>query len=618
MPSRLPPGLYDSIVTRAVAEALEGAQPSQREHLDAASAHERLARHFAEELARALATLRSRDHGGDKQIAIVNELLALLRAKTAAAGIEGADVIDPAELLLAVYDPPAPPPRPSVPLATSTLLTNAKDEPRLGAELAAEIASADSVDMLVSFIKWHGWRRLKEPFERFANAGRRLRVLTTTYMGATDRAALDAIARLPGAEVRVSLDVRRTRLHAKAWLFQRATGFSSVYVGSANISSAALSEGLEWNLKASEADASHIVRKFRGAFDSLWEDGEFERYHPDDAEAVARLSASLAEERGGGLRLVGRFFDLRPYDFQRAILDRLTVERDEHGRHRNLVVAATGTGKTMVAAFDYARQVVGGTRPRLLFVAHRKELLEQARFTFRNVLRDETFGELLAEGAKPTSYDHLFATIQSLDGRAEIAALDPRFWQFVVIDEFHHAAAPSYRALLDRLQPGILLGLTATPERTDQLDVLGWFDHRIAADIRLWHALEKQLLTPFEYYGIADGVSLEQVKWRRGGYDTSDLDNLYTGNDRRSALIVAKLRDLVGEAARVKGLGFCVSVAHAEYMARVFSASGIPSLAVHGSTPATIRLDAPRRLQAGEVSFLFTCDLYTRASTFLS
>lgn len=611
MPTRLPSGLYDSIVTRALSEALaELGQPNQREHLDAASAHERLARHYGDELARVLGVLRGKEHGAEKQVALVNALLAVLREKASGAGAEGAEVLVPAELLLAVHDPPAPPPRPSLPLAISTLLTHAKDEPRLGAELAAEVASADSVDMLVSFIKWHGWRRLKEPFERFAIAGRRLRVLTTTYMGATDREALDAIARLPGAEVRVSFDVRRTRLHAKAWLFQRATGFSSVYVGSANLSSAALSDGLEWNLKASEADASHIVRKFRGAFESLWEDGEFERYHPDDESAVARLSASLAEERSGSPRPAGRFFDLRPYDFQRAILDRLSVEREEHGHWRNLVVAATGTGKTMVAAFDYARQVVGGVRPRLLFVAHRKELLEQARFTFRNVLRDESFGELLADGVRPGSFDHLFATIQSLDGRAEFAALDPAFWHFVVVDEFHHAAAPSYRALLDRLRPGVLLGLTATPERTDGLDVLGWFDHRIAADIRLWHALEKQLLTPFEYYGISDGISLQQVKWRRGGYDTAELANLYTGNDRRAALVIGKLRGLVGDAVPVKGLGFCVSVEHAEYMARVFNAAGIRSLAVHGSTPAGVRQDAPRRLQAGEVTFLFTCDLY--------
>ncbi|HET7752316.1 MAG TPA: DUF3427 domain-containing protein [Anaeromyxobacteraceae bacterium] len=611
MPRRLPPGLYDSIVTRATAECLEGATaPAAREPLDVAFAHERLARHFGDELARVLAALRTKERGVERQAALVNELLTALRTRADDEGLRGAEVVVPPELLLAIHVPPAPPPRPSVPLATSTLLTHAKGEPRLGAELAAEIASADAADMLVSFIKWHGWRRLKEPFERFANDGRRLRVLTTTYMGATEREALDAIARLPGAEVRVSYDSRRTRLHAKAWLFHRGTGFSSVYVGSANVSSAALSDGLEWSLKASEADAGHIVRKFRGAFDSLWEDGEFERYDPDDDSAVTRLSAALTGERSGSSRRPSLFFDLRPYEFQREILDRLTVEREEHQRRRNLVVAATGTGKTMIAAFDYARQIRGGVRPRLLFVAHRRELLEQAQLAFQNVLRDANFGELLADGAKPASYDHLFATIQSLDARRDELTGLARHWHFVVVDEFHHAAARSYDRVLRQLDPEILLGLTATPERPDGEDILQWFDHRVAADIRLWHALEKQLLTPFEYYGIADPVSLKQVAWKRGGYDTTELDNLYTGNDRRAQLVIAKLRSLVPDPTRVRGLGFCVSVAHAEYMARVFTAAGIPALAVHGATPTDARSDAPRRLKAGEVAFLFTCDLY--------
>jgi hypothetical protein len=183
--------------------------------------------------------------------------------------------------------------------------------------------------------------------------------------GATEREALDAIARLPGAEVRVSFDTRRTRLHAKAWLFRRNTGFSSVYVGSANISSAALTEGLEWNLKASEAESKHIVEKFRGAFESLWEDGEFERYDPDDLAHVRRLNLALSRE-GDARRPSAFFFDLRPYEFQRAILDKLRVEREEHRRFRNLIVAATGTGKTMIAAFDYEPcRTTASRRPRL-------------------------------------------------------------------------------------------------------------------------------------------------------------------------------------------------------------------------------------------------------------
>lgn len=611
MATPLPPGVYDALINAEASDRLSGTEPHAvlRDRLDSAGAHERLARYFAGELERVLRAL-PKDGGPDQQASLVNALLEVLRSRVGNAALAGSSLVIPPELLLAIHTPPAPPPRPSVPLSVSTLLTHAKHEPRLGAEIAAEIASADAVDMLVSFIKWQGWRRLKDAFEPFARAGKRLRVLTTTYLGATDREAVDAMARLPGAEVRISFDARRTRLHAKAWLFHRDSGFSSAYVGSANVSSSALSEGLEWTLKASEAESRQIVERFRGAFDSLWEDGEFEPYHPDQADAVRRLSKALASERGEGGDAPAFFFDLRPYEYQRAILEKLRVEREEHGRWRNLVVAATGTGKTMVAAFDYAAQVKDGVRPRLLFVAHREEILDQALHTFRNVLRDESFGEMLCGGVTPTSYEHLFATIQSLARRDLIEAVGPEHWHTVVVDEFHHAAAKTYASLLDRVRPKILLGLTATPERADGLDVLQWFDHHVAADMRLWHALEKQLLTPFEYYGIADGVSLAAVEWRRGGYDLAGLDGLYTGNDERARLVLSKLREIHGSPERARGLGFCVSVAHAEFMAKKFRDAGLPALAVHGDTTEGERDEAPRKLERCEVSFLFTCDLY--------
>ncbi|ABC83634.1 DUF3427 domain-containing protein [Anaeromyxobacter dehalogenans] len=612
MTKRLPAGVYDLLLSTSTTDALAGLAASERsvrQPLDAAAAHERLARYFAAELERTLRAL-PKDGGPASQAELVNELLGVLRTKVDSEALEGTSLVVPPELLLAIHPPPAPPARPTVPLGVSTLLTHARNEPRLGAELAAEIESADAVDMLVSFIKWHGWRRLRSAFEAFARAGKKLRVLTTTYMGATDREALDAIARLPGAEVRVSFDARRTRLHAKAWQFHRATGFSSVYVGSANVSSAALSDGIEWNLKASEVESRAIVEKFRGAFASLWEDGEFEPYHPDQPDAVRRLQAALSSERGERGAATPFFFDLRPYEYQRAILEKLRVEREEHGRWKNLVVAATGTGKTMIAAFDYAAQVKDGVRPRLLFVAHREEILEQALHAFRNVLRDHSFGELLKGGSTPGSYEHLFATIQSLDRKDLPAALGRDYWHTVIVDEFHHAAAKTYGRLLEAVAPKILLGLTATPERADGLDVLGWFDHHVAADIRLWHALEKQLLAPFEYYGVADGVSLEGVEWRRGGYDLGGLDKVYTGNDERARLVLSKLRELHGHPETARGLGFCVSVAHAEFMARKFTEAGIPSLVIHGATDADERDEAPRKLERGEVAFLFTCDLY--------
>lgn len=618
-PFPLPAGLYDQLLTQGVASALERAR-AERWHiddhpLDPADAHERLAAHVRAELARALRALPAEDRLA-AQIALCNRLLDDLAAATGGAATEpgaplDAAVVAPGRVLRAVSPTPEAPPHPTTPLSATTLLTRAAHEPRLAAELPREVESADAIDLLMAFIKWSGLRILWPSLERFVRAGRSMRVLTTVYMGATDAHALDALARLPGVEVRVSHDTRRTRLHAKAWLFRRRSGFSTAYVGSSNVSAAALDDGLEWNLRASQADAPHIIEKFRGTFESLWNDAEFERYHPDDAAAAARLAAGLRAERAGERRAPELFFDLRPFPYQAAILDRLSVERQALGRRRSLVVAATGTGKTVVAALDYRRQLgPDGVRPRLLFVAHRKELLEQAMLTFRHALRDSNFGELLAEGRAPARYDHLFATIQGLSAGDVASRFPPEHWDMVVIDEFHHATAPSYDRLLSRIRPRLLLGLTATPERADGMDVLRWFEGHIAAELRLWEALEQRLLSPFEYHGIADTVDLRGVTWSRGSYDTGELTNLYTANDVRVRLVLQKIRDIVGRPERMRALGFCVSIEHAEFMARRFSEAGVPSLAVHGRSPDELRREAPDRLRRLEVNALFTVDLF--------
>ena len=524
------------------------------------------------------------------------------------------DVEPPGGLLFSLHDG-TPPPRTELPFAVTTLLTRAKGEPAIGHELSREMATAEQIDALVSFVTLGGFRCLQGALESHARAGKALRLLTTTYTGATEADAIEAIALLPGVQVRISYDARRTRLHAKAWLFGRPNDLDTAYVGSANLSRAALFSGHEWMVKVAQADLPHVLDKFRGAFETLWQEGEFEPYDPRNESDCARLRAALQDERGGGPResRTRVFFTLRPYPFQQEILERLEAERTLHGRHRNLVVAATGTGKTVVAAFDYQRQIgSSGLRPRLLFLAHREELLRQARDTFRHVVRDEAFGELLASGSEPTDFDHLFATVQSFNSRGLLERFGPEYWEYVVLDECHHVPAPSYHTFVERIRPRLLLGLTATPERSDGRSLLPDFEGHIAAELRLWHALERQLLAPFEYYGLHDGVDLRQARWTRGAYAAEDLEGLYTGNDRRAELVVAQLRRLVGPEglARMRVLGFCVSVAHAEFMARKFRELGIPSIAVHGGTSEDERLSAPEALRTRKVNVLFTCDLY--------
>ncbi|MBL8228332.1 MAG: DEAD/DEAH box helicase family protein, partial [Bryobacterales bacterium] len=528
-----------------------------------------------------MATLPS-DERLRRQIEFANTLLR--QAEQLSDSDDEPDVVEsPGEILKAIYRGPSSPSPPSTPLSASSLLMNAQGEARLGFELERELATSDSVLMLVSFVQWRGWQRLKRAFYELAEREAPVRLLTTTYMGATDLGAIRELAKLPNVRVRISLDGRRRRLHAKAWLFHRHSGYSSAYVGSANLSGPALEDGIEWTVKLSEVEAPHIVERFRGAFESLWNDPEFEDFLPNDEGCCQRVRMALesAQQKGGSTSARPVFFDLRPHPYQQATLDRLEAERLDRNSFRNLVVAPTGTGKTLVAAFDYARQKYSGARPRLLYLAHREELLRQGRDRFRHVLRDESFGELLAGGERPTDYDHLFATVQSLRSRALIEKQGADYWHYVVLDEAHHVPADSYRDTIASLQPRILLGLTATPERMDGASILPWFNHRIADEMRLWNAIERQYLAPFDYYGIHDGTDLSTVSWSRGSYVVSELEQQYLGNSRRANLVLSQFCEAYGANwHQARAIGFCVSIAHANFMAKVFQAAGIPSAAI--------------------------------------
>ena len=242
-------------------------------------------------------------------------------------------------------------------------------------------------------------------------------MITTTYMGATDPSALDRLVREFGAEVKIQYDAQRTRLHAKAWMFRRRTTFDTAYVGSSNLSRAALLDGVEWNVRLSRVGTPALLEKFRATFDTYWNDPSFETYDPErDRDRLDDALAEAAGERTHDrvtLSLSG--LEVRAFPYQQDMLDALEVERVVHDRHRNLVVAATGTGKTVVAALDYRRlSEQAGERPSLLFVAHRREILEQSLRTYREVLNDANFGELYVGGARPERWHHVFASVQSL------------------------------------------------------------------------------------------------------------------------------------------------------------------------------------------------------------
>jgi superfamily II DNA or RNA helicase/HKD family nuclease len=600
-------GLYESIVTERLSRAIEEARSrglqSTIASVDDADQPHVLARHVAEMTERALWLIR---HPSDR-VRVVNDVLALLDNARS-----GERIADQPQQLVSLLPAAALVGRPATPLSDAALLTNSREEPNLGAELRAELDSADGVDLLCAFVKWHGLRVLEAQLDQLRSRRVPLRVITTTYVGATERLALDRLVRDFGAEVKIQYDALRTRLHAKAWLFRRRTGFDTAYVGSSNLSRSALLDGVEWNVRLSRVATPALLEKFQATFDTYWNDTTFERYEPErDAD---RLDDALAE--ASGRRQLARVtislagLEVRPFPYQAVMLEQLEAERAVHDRHRNLIVAATGTGKTVLAALDYrSLSTALGERPSLLFVAHRKEILEQSLRTYREVLTEPNFGELYVGGSRPERWRHVFASVQSLTSYGVNKIASDHF-QIVVIDEFHHAEATTYRAILGHLAPTELLGLTATPERADGIDVRAFFDGRTAAELRLWDALGADLLCPFHYFGLADGTDLQTIEWKRGAYDVAGLSGLYTGNDARARLVIKQLRDKIADVAAMRCLGFCVSVDHAEYMARVFTEAGIPAKAVTGKTSPADRDAAIADLRHRNTNVLFTADLF--------
>lgn len=616
MAIKLVPGLYESLINRlieaGIADAAQANLRADRQPLDEGDSHTYFAQYLAERIRHAFSSLPHQDRL-EKQVQLANAIVLLLSEHTDDALNLDESLINSAELLLSLNQPSLIPKlleRADTPLSASCLMTGTRQDPTLVSQLRKEIATADRVDILCSFIKWGGVRIMEDAFRRHTRE-KPLRLITTSYMGATDLKAVEFLRELPNTELRVSYDTRRTRLHAKAYIIHRDSGFGVAYIGSSNLSNAALTDGLEWNVKISQHESPHLWRKICATFDTYWNDNEFVPY---SADSTNRLRDALQGERGAN-RDDGiiQFFNLNPFPFQQEILDRLAAERQLHNRFRNLVVAATGTGKTVISAFDYLRfrKEQGEDKPnRLLFIAHREEILKQSLYTFQSVLRDPNFGQLLVGGHEQDNLDHLFCSIQMFKSRQFTELVSPQFYDYVVVDEFHHAAADSYQPLLNFVKPKVLLGLTATPERMDGVDVTEYFDNHIAAEIRLPDAINRKLLCPFQYFGITDVVDFSEVRWRRGGYDVSVLSNLLTGDDVRARLIVKRASEIVLNIHRARGLGFCVSIEHAEYMAKSFNVAGIPAEALSANTPGELRKTAKRRLAARELNFIFVVDLY--------
>ena len=616
-------GIYEEIVNNKILKEINDDNLIiGKEKLDAEDAKNILTQYIANITKIALKYIRDDYRESEeyllKQIEICNGIIDLLKENLQDEEFEDLKINESAEVLIYVYSKMNNTSfnneiiRPETSISRTSLFTGSKKEPNLNEEMKKEIFSADEICMLVSFIRWSGLRTILDELKRFTESGKKLKVITTSYMGATQPKAIEELAKLQNTQIKISYDTERTRLHAKAYVFKRDSGFTTAYVGSSNMSNAAMTSGLEWNVKMSEKESFDIITKINATFETYWNDAIFENYDNSE-ESRNRLYTALKKNKTNENDMAFEF-DIKPYAYQKEILENLQAERKVFNRNKNLVVAATGVGKTVISAFDYKKFRDENPRARLLFVAHREEILKKSRDTFRYICKDLNFGELLVGNNKPDSIGNLFVSIQSLNSSKLLERTTPDFYDYIVIDEVHHGAAKSYQKLLEFYKPKVLLGLTATPERMDGADITKYFDKRMAYEMRLPEAIDNKLLCPFQYFGVSDFVDLSKLKWTRGGYETSELENVFVLDaeiaKRRAKEIIQNTIKYVDDMDDVKALGFCVSIKHAEFMAEEFNNAGIPSVALTGNSDKELRNDISNKLISGEIKIIFTVDLF--------
>lgn len=613
-------GIYEQLISKLIASKLKTVDREQffvKESIIEKSEAAKLLSQYLSEVINGALGLITDENSIEQQIEVSNKIILLLRDELRNIDFEDDLIAVNGAILNAIFskldskvvnfEDHLKKITPFTRLTQSELFTGSNIGISLESELKKEILSSDKIYFLVSFIKWSGIRIFENELREFTQKGNKLKVITTSYMGATDLKAVEFLSGLPNTEVKISYNTENERLHAKSYLFFRNTGFHTGYIGSSNISRSALTSGLEWNLKITTREIGHIIDKFTKTFETYWQDNEFETFIKE--EHIEKLRAALKKERKDDRTEASFYFEIKPFPFQQEILEKLEVERTIHNRNKNLVVAATGTGKTIISAFDFKNYLQKNPKAKFLFVTHRKEILSQARATFAGVLRNNNFGELWVDGEEPTNYEAVFASVMTLKNRIGNLQLTENYYDFIIIDEVHHIAANSYRPILDKFKPEILLGLTATPERMDGANILDDFCNTIAAEIRLPEALNRKLLCPFQYFGISDSVDLSDATWKNGKYLPSELSKLYTQNDARVGEIIQKCENYLRDFKDVRAIGYCITKEHASYMAEKFALAGLKADYIVSGRDE-LRDSIKSKFQNKEINYLFVVDIF--------
>lgn len=503
--------------------------------------------------------------------------------------------------------------RPISGFRVSNLFTGGNSTLSLGEEIRREIVSADEIYFIVSFLKLSGVRILIDDLKSFCNRkNTRLRIITTTYCGATQAKAIEQLANLPNTDIRISYNTDIERLHAKSYIFIRNSGMNTAYIGSSNLSKSAQTDGLEWNIRVTSFENPHIIKTALATFEMYWNSPNFEDFRIGGIEKFKKeLDKNIFHNKN--TEFVYQHYTLLPH--QKQILDKLHIERENRRNYKNLIVAATGTGKTVISAFDYQDFTRIHKNAKILFTAHREEILRQSLNSYRSVLQNANFGTLWVGNSRPQDayeYEHLFVSISMFNSRFDdfFAMLDTDFYDYIVIDEAHHSQADSYRKLFSHFTPKILIGLTATPERMDGRDLRPDFGNRISAEIRLPQALQAGLLTPFQYLCISDDTDLsDESLWSGQKYNIERLADKLCDR-KRARLIVEALHKYLENEYSCRALCFCVNKRHADFMAEQLRVHGFNAQSLTSDTDNSKRKQLAQELRNGNVHYLCVVDIF--------
>jgi len=512
------------------------------------------------------------------------------------------------------------------------LIFNPIEKNRLLDIIRSEFIKSDSVKIASAFYSPGVLNILIASFEQFINKGGRLKILLSTMGNITKPEYLSHLSRnVPGVEVKVfhpqgfSYDQAPPNFHPKIWLFQHQNQMGSMIIGSSNFTEAGFTRNVEWNYYSTgEVNLPFLpASPFQSGlemFDHYWQKESVEI--TDEFLNGYRKRFNAAASPPKNWVQPGHVFDkvtdwgaddsvddsvspnVEANGAQKEAIKNLSDMRS-HGIQKAAVIAATGIGKTFLSAFDFLQSGSG----RLLFIAHRENILMQARQSYRSVLGNSHFGVLLSGSEKIDNMNNpgVFAMIQTLMKPEHHRQFVPDHFDYIVMDEFHHAQAAGYRAVLNYFKPKFFLGLTATPERMDGRDVLKLCDYNVAYELRLLDAVGKGWLTPFQYFAVYDKTDYEQIKWTGTRYDENAL-TAALNNAARIEIVAHNLQKYLPSWGKIKAIAFCSSIAHADYTARQLSEKHqIPAIALTGSHSNQERTVAIRRLQNEQDNLQIIC-----------